>query len=146
MKKQMIKDITQRLLFFLGRKLYTIYHFTSERIASCRWRLQDVIKHKHMYLSSRGPCNFLSLALRLHLVWTCIRNGRFSRNPRATRRRLRPNKDLAQDICVINAAGRQLINMTHLQYNDKWTIVQTLRPVMTKVLFWQMLTEILIWM
>lgn len=65
----MIKDITQRLLFFLGRKLYTIYHLTSERIASCSWRLQDVIKHKHMYLGSQGPCNFLSLALRLQLVW-----------------------------------------------------------------------------
>lgn len=141
----MIKDITQRLLFFLGRKLYTIYHFAPEQIASCRWRLQDIIKHKHMYLSSQGPCNFLSLALRLQLVWTCIRNSRFRRNPRA-RKSLRPNKDLEQDICVINAAGHQLINMTHLQYNDKWTVMQTLRPTMTKVLFWQTLTEILIWM
>lgn len=136
----MIKDITQRLLFFLGRKLHTIYHFTSERIASCRWRLQDVIKHKHMYLSSQGPCNFLSLALRLQFVWACIRNRR---NPRV-RRSLRPNKDLQQDICVIDAAGHQLINVTHLQYNDKWTVMQTLRPTMTKVLFWQTLSEILI--
>lgn len=71
-----------------------------------------------MYLSSQGPCNFLSLALRLQFE-RLSENSRFGRNPRARRRSSRPNKDPEQDICVINAADYQLINVTHLQYNDK---------------------------